>query len=293
MPDRLVCDPGRLRQILLNLLNNAVKFTPQGRVTVDLFHEEAGPRGDTIRFSVTDTGIGIAPDRQERLFQRFSQADSSIRRAYGGTGLGLAISRRLVELMGGAMGLVSAEGRGSTFWFALTLPRAPAAAAPVRSAPARPGRTGRILLVEDVEINRELACTVLRAAGHVVDVAADGIGAVRAVEAAPYDLVLMDVQMPRLDGMMATRLIRCLPGPAARVTVVAMSANVLPDQVQGVPGGRDGRPFRQAVRAPGTLRRRGAGGSATPPANRPANPPMRPRRTSRPSTAPATRTTWR
>ena len=247
VPDRLVCDPGRLRQILLNLLNNAVKFTPRGRVTVDLFHEEAGPRGDTIRFSVTDTGIGIAPDRQERLFQRFSQADSSIRRAYGGTGLGLAISRRLVELMGGTMGLVSAEGRGSTFWFALTLPRAPAAAAPVRSAPARPGRTGRILLVEDVEINRELACTVLRAAGHVVDVAADGIGAVRAVEAAPYDLVLMDVQMPRLDGMMATRLIRCLPAPAARVTVVAMSANVLPDQVQAFrAAGMDdhfGKPF--------------------------------------------------
>ncbi|MGT2486626.1 ATP-binding protein [Methylobacterium oryzae CBMB20] len=185
VPDRVVCDAGRLRQILLNLLNNAVKFTPQGRVTVDLCLDQAGPRGDTIRFSVTDTGIGIAPERQERLFRRFSQADSSIRREYGGTGLGLAISRRLVELMGGAMGLVSAAGRGSTFWFALTLPRAPAAAAAVRSAPARPGRTGRILLVEDVEINRELACTVLRAAGHVVDVAADGIGAVRAVEAAP------------------------------------------------------------------------------------------------------------
>ncbi|MEE7469216.1 hybrid sensor histidine kinase/response regulator [Methylobacterium oryzae] len=247
VPDRVVCDAGRLRQILLNLLNNAVKFTPQGRVTVDLCLDQAGPRGDTIRFSVTDTGIGIAPERQERLFRRFSQADSSIRREYGGTGLGLAISRRLVELMGGAMGLVSAAGRGSTFWFALTLPRAPAAAAAVRSAPARPGRTGRILLVEDVEINRELACTVLRAAGHVVDVAADGIGAVRAVEAAPYDLVLMDVQMPRLDGMMATRLIRCLPGPAARVTVVAMSANVLPDQVQAFrAAGMDdhfGKPF--------------------------------------------------
>ncbi|MCJ2054083.1 ATP-binding protein [Methylobacterium sp. J-070] len=248
VPGSLVGDSGRLRQILLNLLNNAVKFTPRGSVTVSLRHEGMSLAGDLIRFSVTDTGIGISPDRQERLFRRFSQADSSIRRDYGGTGLGLAISRRLVELMGGTIGLVSEAGRGSTFWFTLALPLASAVAAAIPSRSSRRGRAGRILLVEDVEINRELACTVLRAAGHTVDFATDGIDAVRAVEAANYDLVLMDVQMPRLDGMMATRLIRCLPGSVAQVPVVALSANVLPDQVEAFrAAGMDdhfGKPFQ-------------------------------------------------
>lgn len=248
VPSYLVGDSGRLRQILLNLLNNAVKFTPRGNVTVSLRHEGVSPRGERIRFSVTDTGIGISPDQQERLFRRFSQADSSIRRDYGGTGLGLAISRRLVELMGGAIGLVSETGSGSTFWFTLALPLAPALTMNAPSGPRGQRLAGRILLVEDVDINRELACTVLRAAGHTVDVATDGIGAVRAVEAANYDLVLMDVQMPRLDGMMATRLIRCLPGPIAQVPVIALSANVLPDQVEAFrAAGMDdhfGKPFQ-------------------------------------------------
>lgn len=231
VPDTLVGDAGRLRQILLNLLNNAVKFTPRGGVTVGLVHEGRVPGGERLRFSVADTGIGIAPEHHGRLFDRFSQADGSIRRDFGGTGLGLAISRKLVERMGGGIALVSEPGRGSTFSVALTLPRAASTAARTPAEPQRPARRGRILLVEDVEINRELACTVLRTAGHAVDVAVDGIEAVRAVEAATYDLVLMDIQMPGIDGMMATRLIRCLPGVAAGVPVVAMTANVLPDQV--------------------------------------------------------------
>ncbi|OAS23131.1 PAS domain-containing hybrid sensor histidine kinase/response regulator [Methylobacterium platani] len=257
LPRRLVGDEGRLRQILLNLLNNAVKFTPRGSVALALRHEGSGRDGERIRFSVADTGIGIPADKQGRLFERFSQVDSSIRRDYGGTGLGLAISRRLVEAMGGEIGVISEAGRGATFWFTLTLPRAGDRAgdrASDQAAPearaAAPGRPGRLLLVEDIEVNRELACLMLRAAGHSVDVATDGFQAVRAVEAGAYDLVLMDVQMPGLDGTMATRLIRCLPGAAARVPVVAMTANVLPDQVQSFrDAGMDdhlGKPFTPA-----------------------------------------------
>ncbi|SFV16463.1 PAS domain S-box-containing protein [Methylobacterium sp. 174MFSha1.1] len=250
LPRHLVGDEARLRQILLNLLNNAVKFTPRGSVALSLRHEGSGREGERIRFSVSDTGIGIAPEKQGRLFERFSQVDSSIRRDYGGTGLGLAISRRLVEAMGGEIGLISASGRGATFWFTLTLPRAEDQAPPEARAAAAPGRPGRLLLVEDIEVNRELACLMLRKAGHSVDVATDGFQAVRAAEAGTYDLVLMDVQMPGLDGTMATRLIRCLPGAAGRVPVVAMTANVLPDQVQSFrAAGMDdhlGKPFTPA-----------------------------------------------
>ncbi|AWN53355.1 PAS domain-containing hybrid sensor histidine kinase/response regulator [Methylobacterium sp. 17Sr1-1] len=250
LPRHLLGDEARLRQILLNLLNNAVKFTPRGSVALSLRHEGSGGSGERIRFSVSDTGIGIAPEKQGRLFERFSQVDSSIRRDYGGTGLGLAISRRLVEAMGGEIGLISASGRGATFWFTLTLPRAEDRAPPETRAAASPGRAGRLLLVEDIEVNRELACLMLRKAGHSVDVATDGFQAVRAAEAGTYDLVLMDVQMPGLDGTMATRLIRCLPGAAGRVPVVAMTANVLPDQVQSFrAAGMDdhlGKPFTPA-----------------------------------------------
>ncbi|MFH6783775.1 MULTISPECIES: ATP-binding protein [Methylobacterium] len=250
LPRRLVGDEARLRQILINLLNNAVKFTPRGGVALSLRHEGSGPGGERIRFSVADTGIGIPADKQGRLFERFSQVDSSIRRDYGGTGLGLAISRRLVEAMAGEIGMISEAGRGSTFWFTLTLPRAEDQAASEPRAAAVPARPGRILLVEDIEVNRELACLMLRRAGHHVDVAVDGFQAVRAVEAGAYDLVLMDVQMPGLDGPMATRLIRCLPGAAARVPVIAMTANVLPDQVQSFrEAGMDdhlGKPFTPA-----------------------------------------------
>ncbi len=250
VPDGLVGDAGRLRQILLNLLNNAVKFTRTGSISVGLSHGGRTPAGELIGFSVSDTGIGIAPDQQGRLFERFHQADSSIRRDFGGTGLGLAISRQLVERMGGTIGLVSEVGQGSTFSFTLILPRADAARPDLPRVPAGAARTGRILLVEDFELNRELACTVLRSAGHTVDVAVDGLSAVRAVADGAYDLVLMDIQMPGIDGMTATRLIRALPGPAAAVPVVAMTANVLPDQIRAfAEAGMDGhvaKPFQPA-----------------------------------------------
>ncbi|GEP04985.1 hypothetical protein MOX02_30230 [Methylobacterium oxalidis] len=260
LPHYVLGDPQRLRQVLLNLLNNAVKFTPAGSVALNVRHAGSGPAGEGLRFEVTDTGIGIAPQHQDRLFKRFSQVDGSISRRFGGTGLGLVICRHIVTLMGGEIGVVSAEGAGSTFWFTLALPRAeaaPAETAPraAREAPAREGVPLRILLVEDVPLNQELARSVLEAEGFAVEVAGDGAEAVAAVEAEAaggtgYDLVLMDVQMPGMDGLAATRRIRALASPARGVPIVAMTANVLPQQIAALrEAGMDdhvGKPFRRA-----------------------------------------------
>ena len=252
LPRRLLGDEARLRQILLNLLNNAVKFTRRGSLTLAVRHAGTTPAGETIRFSVTDTGIGIPLAKQHRLFERFSQVDNSVGRDFGGTGLGLAISRRLVELMGGTIGVASDDGEGSTFWFTVTLPRAPGVADAIAAQPvAAPQATGRILLVEDVEINQELARLVLEAAGHTVEVVADGAAAVMAVDDGAFDLVLMDVQMPGMDGITATKMIRRLKGPSANVPVIAMTANVLPAEVrQFREAGMDdhvGKPFDRAI----------------------------------------------
>jgi signal transduction histidine kinase/DNA-binding response OmpR family regulator len=264
LPDFVVGDPNRLRQVLLNLLNNAVKFTPAGSVTLNVRHEGTRAGGEAMRFEVTDTGIGIPATRQERLFKRFSQVDGSISRRFGGTGLGLAICRHLVTMMGGEIGVESREGVGSTFWFTLTLPRCEQASAQdavpaERPAPrivaAPPGEAPHLLLVEDVPINQELARAVLESAGFRVDVASDGAEAVTAVEArmeagGAYALVLMDVQMPGMDGLTATRRIRALPAPAGIVPIVAMTANVMPKQVEALrEAGMDdhvGKPFRRA-----------------------------------------------
>ncbi len=264
LPRFVVGDSGRLRQVLLNLLNNAVKFTPEGSVTLSVQREgegtvSGGGTGEALRFSITDTGIGIAPADQVRLFRRFSQVDDSISRRFGGTGLGLAISHQLVELMGGTIGVTSGEGVGSTFWFTLVLQRGdepshenPQAKAEPAAAGAQPGL--RLLLAEDVAINRELACAVLEAQGYEVAVAVDGEEAVTAVESAfaaghGFDLVLMDVQMPGVDGLAATRRIRNLAGSARDVPIVAMTANVLPEQIEDlIRAGMDdhvGKPFKR------------------------------------------------
>ncbi len=253
LPLQVIGDVGRVRQVLLNLLNNAIKFTPSGSVTLSVHRERADEGVAWLHFAVNDTGIGISQSQRDRLFRRFSQGDGSIRRHFGGSGLGLAICRRLVALMGGSIGLDSKPGQGSTLWFVLPLPRAPeesATADLAASAPPVPGG-GRILLAEDMPLNQELVRSALAASGYEVDVACDGAEAVEAVLTKSYDVILMDVQMPVMDGLSATRAIRRLPGPACRVPIIAMTANVLPPQIaQCREAGMDdhiGKPFRREV----------------------------------------------
>jgi len=263
VPAWLHGDPDRLRQVVLNLLGNAVKFTEHGSVALSVTLSDAtaagaktgdaktGDAGDQPRLtvSVVDTGIGIPESRQELLFRRFSQID----RSRGGTGLGLAISRRLVEMMGGEIGVQSRPGIGSTFWFSLTLPvAAPPACHPAPCAPELmvPRRSARILLAEDLPMNRELALAMLRAVGHRVDTAENGQEAVEAVARGGYDLVLMDVQMPVMDGLAATEAIRALPPPCGRVPILAMSAGALPAEVaRCLAAGMDGHVAKPIDRA--------------------------------------------
>jgi len=233
VPRRWVGDQDRLRQVVLNLAGNAIKYTRQGAVLVRILPDSGG----FARISIVDTGIGIAPEAQSRLFNKFTQADSSMTRRFGGTGLGLAISRQLVELMGGRIGLESEPGRGSTFWFTHPLPavepalEAPAAPVEADSA-AAPGAAGRhrVLLADDTEVNQVLIVEMLRRAGIRVDVVADGAEAVRRATAHAYDLILMDCQMPVMDGFAATEAIRAheaTPAGGGRHTpIVALTADV-------------------------------------------------------------------
>jgi len=223
-------DAGRLRQVLINLAGNALKFTERGSVRIEACCDGQNGHLWTTRFAVIDTGIGIPLAARHRIFERFTQADASTARKYGGTGLGLSICRQLVGLMGGEIGIESEPGKGSTFWF--TVPLVSARARPSASrSDAVPDRTQsrplRILLTEDNVINQDFVGTLLRRAGHTVDVVGDGKAAVAAVQARDYDVVLMDVHMPGMDGIEATRAIRTLPGPAARVPVVALTANAI------------------------------------------------------------------
>jgi signal transduction histidine kinase/HAMP domain-containing protein/ActR/RegA family two-component response regulator len=239
-PGVVMGDVSRLRQILLNVLNNAVKFTDDGLVALAVESTPADADGRfELRFSVRDTGLGIPPDRIGRLFQSFSQADASISRRYGGTGLGLAISKRLAEAMGGTMWAESdgVPGRGSTFHVTMAT-RAAAPDVLSKSTAPRPGSLDfdpeqarrhplRILLAEDNVVNQKLALRLLAQMGYTADVAANGIEAVDAVERQRYDLVLMDVQMPELDGLEATRRIVEQVPVERRPWIVAMTANAM------------------------------------------------------------------
>ncbi|KAA0596545.1 PAS domain S-box-containing protein [Azospirillum lipoferum] len=250
VPERVRADLRRIRQVLVNLVGNALKFTHRGGVAVRVGLEETGAGaaaaggtadgGFFLRFEVADTGIGIPEDVQPTLFRRFTQADSSTTRRFGGTGLGLAISRELVTLMGGRIGVASAEGKGSTFWFTvrcepaadpsdgvLAVPCAPEPV-PMTGDGAAPKAGLHVLVAEDNEINREIVVTMLSRAGHRVTAVEDGLQAVRLVEEGGFDLVLMDVQMPVMDGVTATRHIRGMPGEASRLPIVALTGNVMP-----------------------------------------------------------------
>jgi len=221
-------DPRRLRQVLANLIGNAVKFTEQGEVTVRVLPVADDP--DMVRFEVVDTGIGMTADLQARLFEKFTQADSSISRPFGGTGLGLAISRQLVALMAGTIAVDSVPGHGSRFSVTLRLPpaldEAPPPPAP-EPAEAAPERVLHVLVADDNRINQRLVCTLLASVGHTADVAGNGREAVEAVLRTRYDAVLMDVQMPVMDGVQATRRIRALQPPQRNVPIIALTADAV------------------------------------------------------------------
>jgi signal transduction histidine kinase/CheY-like chemotaxis protein/HPt (histidine-containing phosphotransfer) domain-containing protein len=227
LPERLTSDPDRIRQVLLNLAANAVKFTASGRVTIELgFAASEAGRG-RLRLAVVDTGIGIAESQRALLFQPFAQLDSSRRRRYGGSGLGLAICRRLTELLGGSIGVESAPGQGSRFWVELPVGVAPPARPEAADAAEPETIAGRILLVEDSQTNALVARTLLERKGARVDHVGDGAQALAALQQRPYDLVLMDVAMPEMDGIEATRRIRASAGPQAGLPIIGMSAHAL------------------------------------------------------------------
>jgi hypothetical protein len=231
LPDGLIGDATRLQQALLNYATNAVKFTEAGSVTLRVQAHDVTEDSALLRFEVEDTGIGIDPATQARLFRAFEQADSSTTRAYGGTGLGLAITRRLAEMMGGEVGVESQPGQGSRFWFTARLARQAGAVLQPKTderqaeALLRRDHAGRsVLLVDDDPVNRLVVDSLLREAGLHVALANDGIEAVELVARQPVDVILMDMQMPRLDGPDATRRIRQIPH-AATVPIVALTAN--------------------------------------------------------------------
>ncbi|CCD97589.1 putative Histidine kinase [Bradyrhizobium sp. STM 3809] len=233
MPRRLRGDPHRISQILLNLVGNALKFTERGTVEITAAHVQISDDRIQLSFAVTDTGIGIARDAQKLLFEPFSQADTSVSRRYGGSGLGLAICKRLCEIMGGTIGFDSVEGRGSRFCF--TVCCGPASQETPDAAPLAPGlpcddEALEILVAEDNDINQNLIARLLARRGYRADMVGNGQDAVAAVKRKRYDLVLMDMQMPEMDGVTATRVIRDLDGSAADVPVVALTANALPSQ---------------------------------------------------------------
>ncbi len=245
IPSKLVGDPVRLRQVLVNLIGNAFKFTSEGGVSLSGELVRAANGTVTVQFSVNDTGIGIPPDRQQRIFEAFEQADGSTTREYGGTGLGIAIAKEIVGMMGGEIGVVSEPGEGSTFWFTAEMERGAGheaireqessdriAAPVVRISGPRQGR--RILLVDDYAVNLEVARRHLEAGGHAVVLACNGREAIDAYRSGRIDLIFMDIQMPVMDGIEATRAIRALEkgqGNVPRVPIVALTAHAVREYI--------------------------------------------------------------
>jgi signal transduction histidine kinase/ActR/RegA family two-component response regulator len=252
LPRVVVGDPGRLRQVLRNLLGNALKFTDYGEIGVQAELLNEATNVIQIRFTVYDTGIGMAASQQSRLFESFTQGDGSSTRRHGGTGLGLAISKQLVELLGGEIGVASEPGRGSRFWFTASFGKAapgeipaarpaarvPAVAPPARMVTAAPKRSAvqnpvamaghfRVLLAEDNEINQRITLRLLEKLGVAADAVVNGREAVEALEKRKYDLVLMDCQMPDMDGFEATAIVRSREGGTHHTPICALTANAM------------------------------------------------------------------
>jgi signal transduction histidine kinase len=226
IPDQLMGDPGRLRQVLINLIGNAIKFTQNGGVTLSIT-QETQDNATWVVFCVKDTGVGIPTDKQARIFEAFSQEDNSITRRFGGTGLGLAISRKLVEFMGGELSLTSELGVGSSFCFRLPLTLSQESSAPVKTSTAQiSAKSANILLVEDNLVNQKVAMAMLKKMGHQVTIANNGQEGLDLLSEAVFDLVLMDMQMPVLDGVSATRQAREW---GVRTPILAMTANAMPE----------------------------------------------------------------
>ncbi|QHQ33732.1 ATP-binding protein [Algicella marina] len=230
VPEMLIGDGARLRQVLLNLIGNAVKFTEAGRVDVRMAHDEVARDECRIDISVRDTGIGIERELQKQLFKQFFKGDASVTRRYGGAGLGLAISNQLVRLMGGRIDVTSEPGQGSAFRFSV---RCRIDSAPQRASvndsvlPSAVVQPLRVLVAEDNETNRFHLQHLLRRAGHEVDVVENGVMAIAAAEEKKYDLILMDIFMPEMDGTMAAQAIRSMEGLSAETPIVAITANAM------------------------------------------------------------------
>ena len=242
LPAALCGDAARICQVLLNLASNAVKFTELGGVTIAVGCLSRDGSRATVEWRVTDTGIGIPPDRVGGLFTDFVQADVSINRRFGGTGLGLAISRRIVEQMGGSIAVSSIPGVGAAFRFSLTLPwsdkvvsdrRADRVGAEdLKASIAALGRPLRVLIAEDDATNRMVVVKMLQEFNAETRIVTDGVQAVRAASEADYDLILMDIRMPEMDGLAATRAIRARGGRFATLPVIALTANAFPEDVK-------------------------------------------------------------
>ncbi|MGA7808728.1 ATP-binding protein [Bradyrhizobium sp.] len=242
LPPTLRGDVARIRQVLLNLASNAVKFTERGEVTIGVTCQSRGELLARLDWRVSDTGIGIAPDQVDRLFTDFSQADGSISRRFGGTGLGLAICRRIIEQMGGSIAVTSSPGEGSTFSFSLSLPWSDKAisdqrvdrvgADDLKARIAALGRPLRVLIAEDDATNRMVVSKMLREFALETRIVPDGLQAVQAACDGEYDMVLMDVRMPEMDGLTATRTIRTRGGRLASLPIIALTANAFADDVK-------------------------------------------------------------